>query len=85
MTPRATHQALADLHAALHELVAPAMNALAEAARSLVESFERAGLLDKPVPADPMARALHLRRNRNTGPTTTHRPPRRLDPTRTRR
>lgn len=64
---------------ALHRAVATFVDALTDAYRRVGEelmkmapAFERAGLLPKPAPKDPMQRALEARRTRHTGP----RPPR---------
>lgn len=74
----------ASMSAALVELgrrfgqIAPAFSALVDAA-------QRAGVVPPKLPDDPRARALALRRTRNTGPPIHQRPPRRIEPTRTRR
>lgn len=41
-----------------------------------------AGVTESPLPVDPKARALELRRRRNTGPSVARRAPKRIDPTR---
>ncbi len=71
--------------------VAAAARAMGEAfarvAREMAPAFEqlvKAGVIEKPLPADPMRRALELRRNRNTGPRREVRTPRRIDPRRSR-
>lgn len=65
--------------------IARAVTQAAEALRPVIEALQRDGALPKPLPIDPKARALELRRTRNTGPTARQRAPRRIDPTRTRR
>jgi hypothetical protein len=53
----------------------------------LADSAERlraAGVIDEAPPDDPMAKALYLRRNRNTGPKPQQRAPRRIDVRRSR-
>lgn len=64
--------------------VTRAFQGIADSLRPMVEALQRAGVLDQPA-TDPMARALHLRRTRNTGPAVRERPAARIDPTRTRR
>jgi hypothetical protein len=85
--PREFHRLTVELGAAVRQLTAAfaaAARAVAEAVRPLAEAAVRAGLIQQP-PVDPMRRALELRRTRNTGPTIHRRPPRRIDPTRSRR
>lgn len=68
--------------------IAPAMDAMtrafAEAARQMARNAQSisalAEQLDDQPPADPMARALYLRQNRNTGPEPRKRAPRKLSP-----
>ena len=71
--------------ASLQELARIWTTEVAPIVTAFVEAAARSGLTPKPLPTDPMARALELRRTRNTGPTNHHRAPRRIDPTRTRR
>lgn len=65
-----------------------AMRQLAEECLPAVREFAnlaaRCRVLPDGPPADPMERALWLRRTRNTGPTDRRRAPRRIDPSRTR-
>lgn len=67
------------------EVVAPAFRAAAAAFQPLIAAAQRSGTLPTPLPAEPMARALALRRSRNTGPAARRRAPIRIDPTRTHR
>jgi hypothetical protein len=60
---------------ALGNALRPGLAELASAAKRL----QAAGVIDEVVPDDPMARALYLRRNRNTGPKQPLRAPRRID------
>lgn len=53
---------------AIAEAVLPAMRQVARALADLGEKLTAAGLVPEPVPADPRARALAARRDRNTGP-----------------
>lgn len=46
-----------------------ALVAFGDRIAELGRHFERADLIQKPLPRDPMQRALEARRNRHTGPT----------------
>jgi len=69
----------------------PALNGTAAAIRSAwqaaaanITAFVEAGVVEKPLPADPQARALALRKRRNTGPQQQRRAPRAINPRSTR-
>lgn len=73
---------ITDLLAAINR----AIEAFARFARDIAERLRPlvTALVVAAKPADPVQRALELRRNRNTGPKTPQRAPRRIDPRRAR-
>lgn len=56
------------------------LQAWAQRVRPVVEQLARVGALPRPRREDPQERALRLVRQRNTGPATRRRAPRRIDP-----
>lgn len=88
---RVHHEALRARIAGMVAALSPAMVALGEAWRAASENFKavhaalvEAGVVEKPLPADPQARALALRKRRNTGPQQQRRAPRAINPRRAR-
>lgn len=84
----ADHEALAAFAAAAAEQATAQLAAFFGALRPVFEELGRAmqalaehlqPLMPEQPPEDPMARALWLRRNRNTGPKSRQRAPRRID------
>jgi hypothetical protein len=84
-------EAFADLAAAMRSIafavgrvVAEWRGLLAAVNQAIIDAAQLADVIfiEKPLPTDPMARALELRRRRNTGPTVSRRPPKRIDATR---
>lgn len=70
---------------ALEPAVRAATEAVTEIARQMHAALQPAIRSRAAEPADPWARALALRQARNTGPVQHRRPPRRINPQRTRR
>ena len=74
------------LAAAFATTSADVLNAVKNLAAAFAESGSNIAALQESAdpPMDSRERALQLRRARNTGPVQRHRPPRRVDPTKTR-
>jgi hypothetical protein len=88
--PPDVHRTLASIAADLTEAFQPLnefmrrFNEQLAQARAVAHWFESAGVLPAEPPLDPRARALELRRNRNTGPPLHRRAPCSIEPRRAR-
>lgn len=77
--------ALQALFADVARIFAESLTASFRATEQAFRGMRAAYMIEDEAPADPKARALALRRSRNTGPAIHRRAPKRIDATRTRR
>lgn len=77
---RADMAALAEAIVPVWEAMKPVLSAASENMLKAFADLERAGLVEKPLPVEPQARALALRKRRNTGPHQQQRAPRAINP-----
>lgn len=78
------HAYFAAITTAFTEALNASLRAAAQAIQTLIEGLHVTGVIEDENSPDPKARALQLRRNRNTGPAIHRRAPKRIDATRTR-
>ncbi len=85
--PEAVRAAMAQVAAGVARLFEDLGNAIRPLLVKLADTAEQmraAGMIGETLPADPMERALYLRKHRNTGPKQQQRAPRRIDARRSR-